>query len=283
MRADHDALSEARTLFPTTITASVDSPRFLVSGHNSPKLGKQVLKGPRTGWPIYHLTLEERDTCPRSCAQWATCYGNAMPYSRRHTPDGDFLYLLKAEVATLARQHPKGLLIRLHALGDFYSVEYVEVWAKLLRAFPQVHVFGYTARHVGDTDAESVQIARAIDVLTTRAWDRFAVRTSSSANVARSRAIVVDIDPTDPDTIICPAQTGATEACATCGLCWSDNARDKVIAFRRHGMSRERGPRKVKPEVPMFVAPKGALPPRQPASSIEDDLAKWRRLGMGAA
>lgn len=249
LRSDHPALQGAgRTIFPTTVVGSMASPRFLVSGHNNPKLGKEVLKGPRTGWPIFHLTLEERATCPRSCEQWATCFGNAMPHSRRHAVDDDFLPLLRGEVATLARANPKGLLIRLHALGDFYSAEYVVAWAEMLAMFPQIAVFGYTARRVDDPDPKSALIARVINMLTEGQWERFSIRTSASDPIARSRAIVIDEMPSDEDTIVCPAQTGATEACATCGLCWAGAARDKTIAFLRHGMTDRRGPREPKPQ-----------------------------------
>ena len=36
---------------------------------------------------------------------------------------------------------------------------------------------------------------------------------------------------TDPDAILCPAQTGATDCCATCALCWQSL---RSIAFRPH-------------------------------------------------
>lgn len=256
LRADHPALEgKGRTLFPTTVVGSLNSPRFLVSGHNNPKLGKEVLKGDRKGWPIFHLTLEERATCPRTCEQWATCYGNAMPQSRRHAVDDLFLPLLRGEVATLARANPKGVLIRLHALGDFYSAEYVLAWAELLAMFPQVAVFGYTARRLDDADLESRKTAQAIHILTEAMWDRFAIRTSASDPIARSRSIVVDEVSTDPDVIQCPAQTGATEACSTCGLCWSTTARDKTIAFLRHGMTSRRGPRAAPEPVLTVVRP----------------------------
>jgi len=253
----HPALSEGRTIFPSTVVASKQSPRFLVSGHNNPKLGKAVLKGPRTGWPIYQLSLEERATCPRSCAVWSECYGNAMPYARRHTPDADFLRFLIAEVTTACRAHPEGLLIRLHTLGDFYSVEYVYVWASLIAQFPQLHVFGYTARRVGDDDPETDRIARAISVLTESAWDRFAIRTSGVSE-ARSRSIVVDKNPERPDVIVCPAQTSDTEACASCGLCWAGAARDKTIAFLKHGM-KARAPKAANDQLVPEPVPEPAL------------------------
>lgn len=254
---DHPALSEGRTIFMKTVTPSVASPRFLISGHSNTKLGKTVLKGPLAGAAIYQLSLEERATCPRSCQQWASCYGNSMPFARRHTPDAEFERLLIAEVMTLCRTHPDGLLIRLHVLGDFYSVEYVYIWASLLKQFPQLHVFGYTSRRTDDPDPETVRIARAIRVLTEGAWSRFAIRTSGHDNPERSWAIVVDEDPCQPDVIVCPAQTKATEACASCGLCWAEGVRDKTIAFLRHGR-KLRGPVVPVPandEAPTPVAP----------------------------
>lgn len=81
---DHPAIVGQRTLFPKTVVNAVDSPRLLVSGKNNPKLGDHITKGPRAGWPIYHLTLEERATCSSSCAQWTNCL---VPGSRVLTAD----------------------------------------------------------------------------------------------------------------------------------------------------------------------------------------------------
>lgn len=240
LRPDHPAVIEGRTIFPSQVLGTWESQRFLISGANNTKLGKTVVKGERAGWPIYQLSLEERATCPRSCAVWSDCYGNTMPYARRHMPDDDFLAALKAEVVTLARSHPAGLLVRLHGLGDFYSVAYVRAWASLLRMVPQLHVFGYTARRVDADDEDSRAIARAVVELTAENWDQFAIRLSRPGP-GPQHSMVVDADPKRPDVIVCPAQTGATEACATCGLCWAPAARDKTIAFLRHGM-KARGP-----------------------------------------
>lgn len=271
---DHPAAVEGRTLFPGKVAPTAGSARFLVSGHNNAKIGKTVLKGPWTGMPIYTLTLEERATCPRSCEQWLSCYGNSQHWpSRWDHRDPEFLPALVAEVLTTARQHPEGFVVRLHVLGDFYSPEYVLVWAKLLQRLPNLRIYGYTARRVDDPDPASAKIARALQVLTDHLWDRFAVRTSSSDPVARSRAIVVEADPHDPDVIVCPAATGATEACVTCGLCWSENARDKTIAFLLHGIVRSSGPRLAPPSPeplpPMLavVAPAPAEAPVPPAAA----------------
>lgn len=240
---NHPALSEARTIFPTTVVDSRASLGLLVSGHNNPKLGKEVLKGERAGWPIFHLTLEERATCPRSCPVWAGCYGNAMHRARRHRNDADLIRTLRAEVAAKAKLYPGGFLVRLHTLGDFYSVEYVLAWAEMLATTPALHVFGYTARREDDEDPETRKIARAIRLLTDAMWKRFAIRTSH-AESGPQRSVVLMADPGQPDVIMCPAQSKATEACATCGLCWAGAARDKAIGFLKHGMTSRRGPRR---------------------------------------
>jgi hypothetical protein len=237
LAADHPALVEGRTLFPTQVVGAREAVRLLVSGHNNSKLGKEVLKGDRAGWPIFQLTLEERATCPRTCAMWAGCYGNSSPFSRRHRADAELIETLRKEVAATARLYPGGFLVRLHTLGDFFSVPYVLMWAELMALHPPLHVFGYTARRTDDEDPESRKIAEAITLLAKHKWSRFAIRTSHS-EPGPQRSVVFMADPKRPDVLMCPAQAKATEACATCGLCWADAPRGKTIGFLKHGMKR---------------------------------------------
>ncbi len=242
LRSDHPAVVEGRTLFPTTVIGSMGSPRLLVSGQNNAKLGEHVTKGDRAGWKIYQLSLEERATCPASCAQWTSCYGNAMHMARRHRVDDAFLPLLRSELTIKAREHQEGFLIRLHTLGDFYSPAYVQFWANMLDELPSLHIFGYTARREDADDLESQRTAMAIRWLTEQAWDRFAIRFSRPEPVPQG-SVVVDAPLADPNVIMCPAQTEATTACATCGLCWAAAAQTKTIGFLRHGMKRSGGVR----------------------------------------
>jgi hypothetical protein len=163
--------------------------------------------------------------------------GNAMPFARRHRADAALLQALRGEIAAMETRYPDGFLVRLHTLGDFFSVGYVLFWAEMLAAHPALHVFGYTARRADDEDAESRKIAEAIAILTQHRWNRFAIRTSH-AEPGPQRSVVVMADPGRPDLIMCPAQAKATEACATCGLCWAETPRDKAIGFLKHGMKR---------------------------------------------
>ncbi|MFD1189728.1 GP88 family protein [Phenylobacterium conjunctum] len=264
LKPDHPAVMEGRTLFPSTVVAPAASPRLLVSGHNNPKLGKQVMRGDRAGWPIFHLALEERATCPRSCAMWGACYGNAMHMARRHRADDDLMPRLRREIGVLAAKHRQGVLIRLHTLGDFFSVEYVAFWAEILRDHPNVACFGYTARRVDDEDRNSARIARALKVLTDGAWSRFAIRTSH-VEAGPERSVVVDDAPLREDVVLCPTQTEATQACATCGICWAAGSRSKTIAFLRHGMKRK-GRKMVDAELTAEPEPPVVDIPAEPAT-----------------
>ena len=228
---DHDAVREKRTLFPSTVVNPAESPRLLVSGENSPKLGDRVTKGPWKGMPIYALTLEERATCPESCHHWLTCYGNGMPRVRRHSHGPALERQLRVELEILQMQHPGGFVVRLHNLGDFYSREYVQLWISWLEQYPALHVFGYTAWPVDTPIGHLIRMFRDVH------WDRFAIRTSGQHREPKG-ATTIDYVPEWPRVdkgVVCPAQTGKTDCCGTCGLCWHPNAKDETIVFVLHG------------------------------------------------
>lgn len=220
---DHPAVIEGRTMFPSRVEAPEDRPRLLIDGHNSRKIGRRVAKGRLRGFPIFTLTLEERATCPRSCTEWKSCYGNTSNWSRRIRHGPAFERMLWGELADKQLEHPGGFLVRLHVLGDFYSVNYAELWASALEAYPALHVFGYTAR------APDSEIGTVIAELIGTSPERFHMRFSGWGG-ERNGSIVVN-SASETERLICPAQTGKTDCCATCALCWQT---DRTIAFLRH-------------------------------------------------
>lgn len=235
LKDDHPAIVEGRPLFPKTVPAP-ESPRLFISGVNSRKLGKTVMKGPWAGMPIYQLTLPERTTCPTYCPVWNSCYGNAMPFARRHEPGPELEERIRADIALMAADHPRGFVIRLHVLGDFYSGDYVNVWFNAMRNHPGLHIFGYTAR----TEEKDREIHARLAVLNS-VWPlRCSIRFSRTTPGPRHAIVVKRGQEVTQDVIICPAQTEKSECCATCGLCWSPSAYDKTIAFVEHGPVRRR-------------------------------------------
>lgn len=219
----HPALADGGTLFPGTVVDPAQSPRLLVSGMNSRKTGRLVTKGRWAGFPIFTLTLEERATCPRTCEQWRTCYGNNMHYARRHAAGPVLEERLAVELRALAAAHPCGFVVRLHILGDFYSVDYVRLWGRMLDELPALRIFGFTA-HALDT-AIGAEVLRITGRDDGRCWIRF-----SGMRLGPLGSVVID-DQAESRGVVCPAQTGRTDCCATCGLCW---ASPRTIEFLRH-------------------------------------------------
>ncbi|MCW5697334.1 MAG: hypothetical protein KIS96_11465 [Bauldia sp.] len=222
----HPALTEARTLYPSTVVPVDGLRNLLVSGQNSWKVGAVVTKGRWKGFPIFTLTLEERATCPTSCGHWRSCYGNAMHMANRIAHGPAFEERLGHELAILNSRHPGGFAVRLHILGDFYSAAYVDLWGGFLDRFPALHVFGFSARW-NRTDP----IARALLGLVMERWDRFAIRFSNAPSDECSTVSIEHPVQKPADAVICPAQLGKTDNCGTCGLCWATTRR---IGFVRH-------------------------------------------------
>jgi hypothetical protein len=219
LRENHHALSQAITIHPKMVRPVTDyASRLLKPASSNDKLGNGsnvIAKGKWRDFPLYSLTLEERSTCDRSCQQWANCFGNNMRFAHRVGADDPDLLMLRLhdEIEHLSKVHPSGFVIRLHVLGDFFSVDYVDFWADALRAYPALHLFGYTHRtgDIGEAIGEHLQ--------NDRAWIRFSDKGGDmSANVGG-------------EGIVCPEQSGKTQSCLTCGLCWSTT---KAIAFIEH-------------------------------------------------
>lgn len=221
---NHAAVVEGRTLYPSRVHDVADRPRALVSGVNNKKIGRMVRKGPWAGMPIFTLTLEERATCPRSCHHWQDCMGNSMNFAMRIRPGRELEQRLEQELGDLLSRNRQGIVVRLHTLGDFYSVGYVRFWRRMLERYPGLHVFGFTARF-------GCKIGDALVDLTTDMWPRFAMRFSDAPIDVLSTASIRTVEERPPAAVICPAQTGKTRSCGDCGICWHSQ---KQIAFLQH-------------------------------------------------
>jgi hypothetical protein len=154
--------------------------------------------------------------------------GNSMQAAERIVAGEQLLEALTLELEALQRQHPGGFMVRLHVLGDFYSADYVRFWTSALETFPALHVFGFTARLPG------TEIGDALWALTGSDWDRFAIRFSGLDSHEKASILQGDSGSNTPDStkaIPCPAQTEATECCASCMLCIHSK---RSIMFARH-------------------------------------------------
>lgn len=223
------AASEGRTVFPGTVTHPHATPNIFSSGHNNPKIGRDVrVGGPFSGYWIYTLSLQERATCPKTCHHWLTCYGNRMPFAKRidHS-DGWALgsAIISGIEELLYVRGRVGILVRLHALGDFFTPDYVRFWSDLLHEYSNLAAFGYTAWPKGSP------IGAAIDEAKTTHGRRFAIRWSGADHPKDCAVSIVKPEDCPGNAFVCPEQLGKTPACATCGACWNG---DKNVAFIAH-------------------------------------------------
>jgi hypothetical protein len=231
MAPDVNAFSTRRTRFKKSVrkapkTAASTGLRVLKPGASNRKLGWMVKKGPFRGMPIHSLTLEERQTCWEGCQNLDRCYGNNMHLAQRHAPGPELLKALEADLAVLSKKYPKGYVVRLHILGDFYSVDYVAFWQRMVERHPGMHVFGYTHwRHASD-------IGAALSDFGTRNGARVSLFRSdpTEAGDPLKGAVTVDYVPgvthaslAAPGTVTCPFEDGRVKDCAHCGLCMSAN------------------------------------------------------------
>ena len=168
------AIKNGRTVYTNNVFSSVNNNTNLLKLSSNKKLGKYIVKGRHKNKCLYSLSLEERKTCPTSCFHWKTCYGNNMPFAHRFKVSKNLLVRLHKEIKLLSIKHKEGILIRLHVVGDFYSVAYVKFWKKMLSLYPNISVFGYTAR------TPYSEIGKEIVSLRNKLWDRFSVRLSNN-------------------------------------------------------------------------------------------------------
>jgi hypothetical protein len=171
-----------------------------------------------------------------------------MLNATRYVADDALIDQIESDLTELQRKYPSGFLVRLHVLGDFYSVAYVAQWAKWLGMFPALHVYGYTANQPNATDNKERGIGQAVLSLRLACDGRFAVRFSGSKSTNHSALSYDDADArqlvADKRAFVCPTQiskaTGqlakkdeATRAasCGACAACWQSN---KPVVFHTH-------------------------------------------------
>ena len=224
-----DINKPALTMYSKSVKLLSDYPHSVLKQSKNGKLSKDRLpvikKGKFKGYVIYTLTLEERATCPRYCHHWDDCYGNNMMFAHRIEHGQELEKRIESEVAELCGLY-RGVIIRLHVLGDFYSEMYVMLWGQLLAKYSNLAIWGFTGHSPKSLIGKTIGWVRA------KFGDRFAVRFSNAPDYKFSANSADLFKPEKNKSVICPEQTGATESCATCTICWA--AKDVQVLFQTH-------------------------------------------------
>jgi hypothetical protein len=196
-----------------------------------------VVRGQFAGYHMYSLTLEERATCSPKCGQLKTCYGNNMPFAKRYNVTPELLAAVDAQLAKLTRKGRR-ILLRLHILGDFFSVEYINFWRSMLIKYPTVSAFGYTHWPI------ITQQGREVERLVKAMPGRFNIKYSADhakqfplldLYTLGGTIVVKDWVDAPKGWIKCPAQMAADRGialgCAECGIACATTSN---VAFVEH-------------------------------------------------
>lgn len=211
-------------------------------GRFATKLNNTITHSPNgakdwIGLPMYSLTLEERATCPDYCYHWRSCYGNSMGFAKRYDHSDPTLLAesIEQDLIYLAVIHPHGFVVRLHVLGEFFSIEYVQCWVTWLERYPMMKVFGYSARLRNDAIGNELRLVRQ------QYPDRFKIWWSNggdegySANSFESE--IGQRQFKDGEAILCPHEIRHHDGlplvknCSSCGICFALDDIGKHILF----------------------------------------------------
>jgi len=269
---EHPVMAARQTAHPKAVVLVTRSgPELLLEA--LPHLGELVAAGPLAGYRIRALTLVERATCPTDCPVMGFCCGNYLPQQRRlQIGDSAVFYArMEAEIEALLDAHPAGVLLKVHELGDFASVDYVYFWHDMLERFSKLALFGST--HHKPSRRGGGGVGDAIEILKGSYPSRFLIRWSLKEAGSDGMIVIVNHDGRKRrvlDGLVCPQHLGEKKDCASCGLCFSESMKNDCIAFPKQGhltltpkKSAVRGPDGV---VPMLSRPAPAPAPRPRAT-----------------
>jgi len=152
------------------------------------------------------------------------CYGNNMQWAQRFKHGPALERKIHEELQDLQAANPSGFVVRLHVLGDFYSLEYVELWERMLGEFPGLRIYGYTAHDPsGEIGAKLLTMACSM-------WERFAMRFSGSGMSELAASVIKKPEDCPDDSFVCLVEVGKATCCASCAACWES---EKNVAFIR--------------------------------------------------
>ncbi len=135
-------------------------------------------------------------------------------------------------IQQLSEQEYKHIGVRLHSCGDFYSIDYIEMWHKICKMFPNIQFWGYTRSWAVENLLNPLsQLALLNNVNLFASWDD----TMRSIPLGWRKSIVA---PTNEDVIqwllkgdafICPEQYLQVACCADCGLCTHKGTKNVIF------------------------------------------------------
>lgn len=231
---DFDVPYEEEAVVQTALLGFLDLKSFDdgVMSEGNQKLDKRVL--------IFNLPPVK--SCPNNASCRASCY--AIPFYRQYpnvwerydsnfnmakTRPGWLSYQISKQIEKKKKSRAGLVAVRVHSSGDFFSQEYLDMWAGIAAKFPDVNFYAYTK-------ADKILDFRRLD-----AAPNFNVIRSFIDGRFRNYGdpkYVAKVKDAVPDAFICPAIHNPAIHCgAQCNYC----IQGSKPLFYIHGTMRQAG------------------------------------------
>jgi hypothetical protein len=130
---------------------------------------------------------------------------------------------LKEKIAKqLKEEYNSRTAVRFHSCGDFYSVEYIQMWREICQSFPDIRFWGYTRSWaVHDLSPYLASLVALRNVNLFASWDRDIAPEPigwRKSLVAMTNEEVGLLGKTG-NAYVCPEQYNLVRCCADCALC----------------------------------------------------------------
>lgn len=136
------------------------------------------------------------------------------------TLKGDFVEIIVGEI-----RKAKSPAFRIHVIGDFYSVEYIEKWIDITEQLPAVVFFGSTRSWRCDFLAEAMKRFRDLENVYLRASVDLTDTTKPDGCGWRLWSV-------EGEGMNCPHDVGKAESCFACKRCWTTKELDVNFKLR---------------------------------------------------
>jgi hypothetical protein len=143
----------------------------------------------------------------------------------------------------------KPVLFRIHSSGDFFSREYLELWYRVARSFPDTRFLAFTKNFTLDYSSKPDNLVVMYSVFPDTDYSKipvdgnqksFAVFPSDMEDKQYSADTQATID-NQRLTVPCPG------SCLECGVCWYIDKVGKNVMFHIHGYIRRKAEKPVDP------------------------------------
>ncbi|MGW8177247.1 MAG: GP88 family protein [bacterium] len=171
---------------------------------------------------IANFSLPAMKTCPgktKFCKRF--CYGQRNWYRTERVKQGlwdRYFISLSPQFADRVIgeiKDKKIKLVRIHTVGDFYSVEYIKKWEKIARACAgSTKFYGYTRSWRVDELRPHLEYLMENFLV----WLRASIDYTTHQQKPEGWATFSSVDG---DGKLCPHDSGKVMFCRDCGICWN--------------------------------------------------------------